>query len=237
MCMKKQEKKEHKFVRGTMEGRSASIPKKTFHVKKKRKALDSYEDAVDGDIEREVDWEALEERARVRYWKERYGMKGASKGEGKVNVMGGDAGKEDNNIQTNEDEEDSGSIKAEDVCLREWWDDYTELKQFPHKEIEELVNEERSHLFRYMFESEQFREKYGDSLMPSEERSKRRKCEVAAGVSEHLYVERHDRKKAHDPRATPRYNKRNKAEEQFEDYAGTWISRWDIKPCGCHKCR
>ena len=161
MCMKKQEKKEHKFVRGTMEGRSASIPKKTFHVKKKRKALDSYEDAVVGDIEREVDWEALEERARVRYWKERYGMKGASKGEGKVNVMGGDAGKEDNNIQTNEDEEDSGSIKAEDVCLREWWDDYTELKQFPHKEIEELVNEERSHLFRYMFESEQFREKYG----------------------------------------------------------------------------
>ena len=73
--------------------------------------------------------------------------------------------KEDNNIQTNEDEEDSGSIKAEGVCLREWWDDYTELKQFPHKEIEELVHEERSHLSRCMFESEQFREKYGDSLI------------------------------------------------------------------------
>ena len=64
MCMKKPEKKEHKFVRGAMEGRSACSPKKTFHVKKKRKALDSYEDAVDGDIEREVDWEALEERAK-----------------------------------------------------------------------------------------------------------------------------------------------------------------------------
>ena len=75
--------------------------------------------SVDVFEEREVDWEALEERARVRHWKERYGMKGASKGEGKVNVMGGDAGKEDNNIQTNEDEEDIGSIKAEDVCLRE----------------------------------------------------------------------------------------------------------------------
>ena len=247
MSESKQEKKEHKFVRGAMEGRSACSPKKTFHVKKKRKALDSDEDALVGDIDvggsvevfedREVDWEALEERARVRHWKERYGMKGASKGQGKGNVMRGGAEKEDNNIQRNEDEEDSSGIKVDDVCLKEWWDDYTELKRFPHKEIEELVHEERSHLFGHMFESEQFREKYGDSLMPSDERSKRRKYEVAAGVSEHLHMEKCDRKKAHDPRATPRCNKRKKAEEQFEDYSGTWISSWDIKPCGCHKCR
>ena len=57
MCMKKQEKKEHEFAHGAMEERSACSPRKTFHVKKKRKASDRYEDVVIGEMDKQDDEE------------------------------------------------------------------------------------------------------------------------------------------------------------------------------------
>ena len=136
----------------------------------------------------------------------------------------------------NDDDKGKNEVEEREICLNDWWSAYTDLREFPHQDIEQLVEEPKSKLFRCLFHAEEFREEFGESAFPSEERWKRRKYEVAAGASEHLYKHRYDRKRVHDPRAAPRYNKRLKIEEQYEDCAHTWIGRCDYKPCGCIKC-
>ena len=135
-------------------------------------------------------------------------------------------------------EQDKFSKKKKDkeICLAHWWEDLSDLSEFNYKEVEELVNEPRSHLFYYLWKAEKFQETYGESAFPTEERFKRRKYEVAAGVQAHLYKETYNRKRVHDPKAMSRYNKRRKVEELWEDYGDTWIARWDTKPCGCVHC-
>ena len=134
------------------------------------------------------------------------------------------------------DEKAPTELKKKEICLNKWWSCYREMRDFPNWEIEQLVNQPKSTLFRYLSYAEELRQEYGDWAVPTEERYKRRKYEVAAGVKELTYSERYDRKRLHDPKVPPRYNKRRKLEEQYEDYGQTWISRYDPKPCGCIKC-
>ena len=99
-----------------------------------------------------------------------------------------------------------------------------------------LTNPDHIFSMYYLWKAEKFQETYRDSAFPTEERFKRRKCEVAAGVQAHLYKETYNRKRVHDPKAASRYNKRRNVEELWEDYGDTWIARWDTKPCGCVHC-
>ena len=122
------------------------------------------------------------------------------------------------------------------VCLKDWWFKWTELKECPHGSVTELRELKLSTLLKYLYKAELFRETYGDSLVPLLERSKRRKYEIAAGLLEHDYESMYDRKTVHDPDKTTRYNKKRRIVEQFEDYKNTWICKHDEKPCGCSKC-
>ena len=149
--------------------------------------------------------------------------------EGKAKIVG-------RAVKEVEQDKISKQKQDKEICLAHWWEDLSDLSEFNYKEVEELVNEPRSHLFYYLWKAEKFQETYGDSAFPTEERFKRRKYEVAAGVQAHLYKEMHNRKRVHDPKCTSRCNKRRKVEEVWEDYGHTWIARWDTKPCGCVHC-
>ena len=187
-----------------------------------------------GDSEEESEWD------RVAYWKVTPRCHGNGKQHEESTPEQRGHGKEDGSTNGKEPEEhtdDESRAERREVCLFEWWCDYWALKEFPHKEIEELVEEPKSTVFRYLSLAEELREKYGDSAFPTEERYKRRKYEVAVGAKEQLYTERYDRKRMHDPKTVPRYNKKRRTQEQFEDYGQTWISRHDDKPCGCNRCR
>ena len=123
-----------------------------------------------------------------------------------------------------------------EMCLQDWWFKYTELKEYPHQDKNELIKLPKSVLLKYLYRSEMFRETYGDAGVPLEERMKRKKHEAALQMPHQQYKKSYDREKFYDPKKPARFNKRRRISEHFETFSHTWTSKHDYKPCGCSKC-
>ena len=131
----------------------------------------------------------------------------------------------------------NGASGDESLCLSDWWFNVQELRLYPNVSVGQLKKEPRSLIYQYLQKAEFFREKFGDSAVPTIERIQRRTHEHVIGVPFLEYETKYDRKRVHDPLLPQRYNKRRRLEEHFEDYDSSWISKHDEKPCGCRKCK
>ena len=123
-----------------------------------------------------------------------------------------------------------------DICLADWWYKVQELDLYPFTNDKQMLQLKQSYILKYVYKAELFRETFGDSAVPVWERLKRRKYESAAGLPCTEYEKAYNRKRVYDPLVPPRYNKRRRLMEYYEDNKDSWISKHDEKPCGCSKC-
>ena len=123
------------------------------------------------------------------------------------------------------------------ICLAEWWYKLQELRLCPWVDTSEYDLKPKSVIYKYLWKAELFRETFGDSAVPTFERVKRKAYEDMVDLPNEEYSKRYNRKRVCDPLVPPRYNKRRRIVEHFEDQKETWICKHDIKPCNCEDCK